>query len=136
MKALSLYQPHATAMAMGIKKVETRSWYTSYRGDLLIHAAKRFPEEYKQFAECEVALGRIPWHLPFGQLVAIVTVIDVRKTEELQYDISALERLYGDYSFGRFGFVTDNLRTFKEPIPYRGHQGFFEVDDHLLEGAL
>jgi len=32
MKALSLTQPWATAMAIGIKEWETRSWPTSLRG--------------------------------------------------------------------------------------------------------
>lgn len=43
MKALSLWQPWASAIALGAKRVETRSWETLYRGPLLIHAAKRRP---------------------------------------------------------------------------------------------
>ena len=31
-KALSLTQPWATLVAMGAKRIETRSWATSYRG--------------------------------------------------------------------------------------------------------
>ena len=42
MKALSLWQPWASAIACGSKTVETRSWSTKYRGPLAIHAAKRF----------------------------------------------------------------------------------------------
>lgn len=40
MKVLSLHQPWASLVAWGIKTIETRSWQTSYRGPLLIHAAK------------------------------------------------------------------------------------------------
>lgn len=43
MKALSLWQPWASLMALGVKQNETRSWPTSHRGDLLICAAKRMP---------------------------------------------------------------------------------------------
>lgn len=43
MKALTLTQPWATLVAMGAKRIETRSWRTSYRGPLAIHAAKGFP---------------------------------------------------------------------------------------------
>ncbi len=42
MKALSLWQPWASAIACGSKTVETRHWQTKYRGPLAIHAAKRF----------------------------------------------------------------------------------------------
>lgn len=40
MKALSLTQPWASLVAIGAKRIETRSWRTSYRGEVAIHAAK------------------------------------------------------------------------------------------------
>lgn len=40
MKILSLWEPWASLMAIGAKKIETRSWSTDYRGWLAIHAAK------------------------------------------------------------------------------------------------
>lgn len=40
-RILSLWQPWASLIAMGLKKFETRSWGTPYRGKLAIHAAKR-----------------------------------------------------------------------------------------------
>ncbi len=39
MKALTVWQPWATLVAIGAKRIETRSWSTSYRGPLAIHAA-------------------------------------------------------------------------------------------------
>src|SRR5262245_18042005 len=41
---LSLWQPWASLIAIGAKKIETRSWPTNYRGLVAIHAAKRFQE--------------------------------------------------------------------------------------------
>ncbi|MCI6265916.1 MAG: ASCH domain-containing protein, partial [Erysipelotrichaceae bacterium] len=38
-KVLSLKEPFASLIKEGIKKVETRSWQTSYRGELYIHAS-------------------------------------------------------------------------------------------------
>lgn len=38
MKALTITQPWATLVAIGAKRIETRSWATSYRGALAIHA--------------------------------------------------------------------------------------------------
>ncbi len=77
MKALSLTQPWATLVAIGAKKVETRSWYTPYRGPLAIHASKRFPPEaVLQFWEPEFwgplrrAGYRQPADLPLGAVVA------------------------------------------------------------------
>jgi hypothetical protein len=41
-KALSLWQPWASLIAVGAKRFETRSWQTSHRGPLLIHAAQKW----------------------------------------------------------------------------------------------
>lgn len=41
MKALTLHQPAASLVAVGVKTIETRSWSTRYRGPLAIHAAAR-----------------------------------------------------------------------------------------------
>ena len=40
MKALSIKQPWAWAIACGHKTIETRTWSTTYRGPLLIAASK------------------------------------------------------------------------------------------------
>jgi hypothetical protein len=39
-KALTLTQPWATLIAVGAKRIETRSWATDYHGQIAIHAAK------------------------------------------------------------------------------------------------
>jgi hypothetical protein len=41
MKAITLWQPWATLLAVGCKHMETRSWPTKYRGEILIHASKK-----------------------------------------------------------------------------------------------
>lgn len=38
MKIISLYEPWATLVAIGAKKIETRRWGTKYRGQIAIHA--------------------------------------------------------------------------------------------------
>ena len=53
MKALTVIQPWASAIAVGTKRIETRSWATKYRGPLLIHAGKStayLPKLYKRGA--------------------------------------------------------------------------------------
>lgn len=41
MKAITLWQPWASLVAVGVKTIETRSWSTSYRGPIAIHAGAR-----------------------------------------------------------------------------------------------
>lgn len=126
MKALTLTQPWATLVATGAKKIETRSWSTKYRGELAIHAAKGFPKAARDFAMTERTLGRVPSRLPLGAVLAIVRLVDVRATFMFDGEISALERLYGDYSEGRYGWVLELVETFDEPIPAKGALGLWE----------
>ena len=47
MRVLSVKEPFATLILNGIKKIETRSWKTNYRGELFIHASgKTFAKEF------------------------------------------------------------------------------------------
>ena len=47
MKVLSIKEPFATLIANGLKKIETRSWKTNYRGEIFIHASgKSLAKEY------------------------------------------------------------------------------------------
>jgi hypothetical protein len=66
MKALSLWQPHATLVAIGAKPYETRSWETSYRGPLAIYATVNFPKQARLLCGQEPFLraraGRLPRH--------------------------------------------------------------------------
>ena len=45
MKTLSIRQPWAQMIVLGIKPVENRSWKTSFRGPLLIHASKKYDHD-------------------------------------------------------------------------------------------
>ena len=140
MKAVSLWQPWATLVVLGLKKVETRGWYTSYRGPLLIHAAKTFPPSARRFAEAERALGRLPARIPFGALIGRVDLDEVLETQNVEQIVSALERLYGDFAWGRFAWFLENAKEFPEPIPCRGMQRLFnvvvEVDDEAAMAEL
>ena len=40
MKVLTIQEPYATFIMQGMKKIETRSWQTKYRGLIYIHAGK------------------------------------------------------------------------------------------------
>jgi hypothetical protein len=71
--------------------------------------------------------------LPLGAIVAVATLVDVRRTEELVSHVSAIERLYGDYDRGRYGWLLEDIRPLSEPLPWRGHQAFFTVPDELLK---
>jgi len=131
-KAISLWQPWATLMAVRLKKNETRHWATSYRGRILIHATKRMEPPTILMRELLKPHGYQSWDdFPRGALVCAVDIIDCISTNN--YEQEYPECQFGDYSPNRFVFVTDNLQTFKDPIPFRGIQGkFLEVPDKII----
>lgn len=132
MKAISLWQPWASAVALGIKRVETRHWSTKYTGPLVIHAAKRWTRAEREFAEIEHTLGRLPPRLPLGALVATCTLMGCRLTQDVAHQLGSIERMYGNYEAGRFAWFLTDIKPFSEPIPWKGAQGFFNVPDDAL----
>ena len=127
MKALTLTQPYATAIAMGYKHIETRSWRTSYRGELAIHAAKGFPNWAKEFAGLEMTQGRLGTSpLPTSAVLCIVTLTDCIRTEDVDPDLPSVERSYGDFTSGRWAWTLENVRVLPEPIAAKGALGLWE----------
>ncbi|MFO8231819.1 MAG: ASCH domain-containing protein, partial [Longimonas sp.] len=45
MKTLSIRQPWASMIVLGLKPVENRSWKSNFRGRIKIHAGKKFDQE-------------------------------------------------------------------------------------------
>src|SRR5574341_78437 len=146
MKALTLLQPWATLIAICAKEIETRSWYTKYRGRIAIHAAKRFPEEnqhlcfrnpfrkylidrYSFMRKGEIYLGRHSF--PLGCVIAICDLVDClqisSETQNYFYPVPGIghfsippegdEYFFGDYSSGRWAWILNNIEIFPDPIP-------------------
>ncbi|MGH8326883.1 MAG: ASCH domain-containing protein [Steroidobacteraceae bacterium] len=131
MKAISLWQPWASAIPLGLKQIETRGWYTHYRGPLAIHAAKRWTPEQREFAFLEHISGRLlPTSLPLGALVATANMVECWRTDQMQ--VGEIERRYGNYAPGRFAWVLRDVVALPKPISWKGAQGFFNVPDELF----
>lgn len=130
MRAISLWQPWASAIAIGAKHNETRSWYTAYRGPLAIHAAKTkehadyIREPTVSAAFSAAGIKRIE-DLPFGCVLVTCRMFDCVRTEKIADSISPIERALGDYTPGRFAWVFTDFVILPQPIPARGSQGFW-----------
>jgi hypothetical protein len=123
MKALTVCQPWAHAILHLGKDVENRTWATTYRGPLFIHAGKS-----RRF-RCELR-GLPPWDsLVFGALVGVVEVVGCVSFDELK-DGSLFERR-SEWAEGPWCWLLRNPRAF-DPIPYRGSMSLFDVPDGLV----
>lgn len=133
MRALSLWQPWASAVALGAKRVETRSWSTSYRGPIAIHAAKRWTKSER----ATWAAWRLTWPdffraelvtPPLGVVVVVAELVDCVPTESLKASggLGEMEEAMGDYASGRYGWVLVRRRPIR-PLPMRGMQGLWTL---------
>ncbi len=100
-RVITLWQPWASLIALGLKQYETRRWGTNYRGKLAIHAAKRpfvtedglktlCKDAYRAWMQAlELAYesgvindqSRLPFshQLPLGSILAISDLVDCRE---------------------------------------------------------
>jgi hypothetical protein len=105
MKALSVKQPWANMIAEGEKTIETRTWSTDYRGEILI-VSSRDPD--------------IP---PSGCAVAVAKLVDCRPMSVLDEPYARCRKYTGAYAW-----VLENVRRIKSPFPVQGQLRLFETD--------
>jgi hypothetical protein len=146
-KALTLTQPWASLVALGAKRIETRSWWTRYRGPLAIHAAKGFPNGAGARSICmkqpfRHTLLEAGYHLgemhtlPLGVVVATCRLADCIRLGNSDRQFNAIldhygahhEDDFGDYTPGRYAWILADVCRLPEPIPARGFQGLWEWD--------
>lgn len=134
MKALSLWQPWASLWACGRKTYETRDWSTTYRGPLLIHAAKTIcidiSDELREICADEFG-GHWSVSLPAGALIAVCELVSCAPTRYLNVGVE--EFFQGNFTPGRWAWGIQNSRVFDRPIPFRGRQQLFDVPDEILD---
>ena len=133
MRALTLTQPYATLIAIGAKRVETRSWGTTQSGPLAIHAAT-----YKKNSDIHEAVfrpaiyralstsanGGLP-AIPSGSIVAVCHLVACLKIIDPPPEP---EHSFGDYTPGRYAWILSNVHPLREPIPIKGHLGLWNWD--------
>lgn len=146
MKAITLTQPFASLIAIGAKRIETRSWRTNYRGPLAIHAAKGYGglpgrnltdfclnEPFRSALFAGGIRQLVPGQdLPLGAVVAVATlhacVLANHCTEFPWWEGSAAphELAFGDFTPGRWLWILRDVLPLPEPIPARGSLNLWE----------
>jgi hypothetical protein len=136
-KAISLWQPWASFIPLGLKHYETRSWKANYRGELLICSTAGNSKQYKEYLNICDELQLPPWSdFRHGQAIAqaltcqfaICDLVDcVEMTAEFIAEQSRTEILCGDWQVGRYAWKLENIQPIEKPFGVKGRQGFFRV---------
>lgn len=130
--ALSIRQPWAWAILNAGKDIENRSWRTSRRGRIALHAGRGMTlDEYTDCFRTWMAIGRefdfpdsgnvfpSSANLERGGIVGTADLVDCVMTSA------------SPWFFGKFGFVLADVR----PVPFiavSGAQGWFRWKERVL----
>ncbi|MDT9719152.1 ASCH domain-containing protein [Paenibacillus sp. ClWae2A] len=152
MKAVTIIQPWATLVALGVKTLETRSWATKHRGPLAIHAGQKVDKEaclIPQIREALLKHGINDWRdLTTGAVIAKAVLNDVWAINHPFKNGGLIERVstdtgrfltwggympdeyhFGDYSDGRFAWQLDDVVQLQEPVPAKGQLSLWNWEE-------
>lgn len=116
MKALSVQQPWAWCIVHGHKPVENRTWPTSMRGQIAIHASKTLDVPAIGWIRSNFPEIPLPDFYDVGALIGTVELVDC-----VSHDRSR-------WFMGPYGFLLAKPHVI-EPVQCRGRLGFFEVGE-------
>jgi len=142
MKSITITQPWATLIVLGVKHYETRKWETRHRGELAIHAAKDFPEPQRDLCRQEPfrsilrRAGYSTWStLPRSAVLGTVQLTDCLPVEDMPA-LDATELALGDYGPGRWAWVLNGARRLPAPVPCRGMLGIYNIPADCVRRIL
>jgi hypothetical protein len=123
LKALTVCQGWASAMFLPAPKdVENRTWRTSYRGDLLIHAglSKTHLKECADF--CARRGIVLPEELPMGAIIGAVVLQGCDRSSRSAWALP-----------GQFHWRLELPQLFEKPIPCKGRLGLWSPSPEFVD---
>lgn len=146
MKAITIWQPWATLLALGEKENETRSRRTNHRGKIAIHAGLQIDREACEREPIKSVLAKHGYtadNLPTGAVVGIADLAECWAIGEdytsgatvlfngadgATREVNPIEWALGDYSFGRYAYQMKDVQKLVKPIRAKGQQGLWNWD--------
>lgn len=155
-RALPLWQPWASLVVHGKKKIETRHWEapssvvgqriaihaTKTRSELGIVRRKPFKGVLRALLEAGAPLmdPHNPNELPLGALVGTVVVAGCeRMTWDFVLDLERadpVEYAFGLYEEARYAWHLADPRVLPQPVPWKGSQGIFSVPASAVDVGI
>lgn len=129
MKVLSIKQPYASLIKNGVKKIETRSWKTNYRGEIYIHSSiSKITKDIKNNKELMKLFDETTLH--YGVIMCKCNLVDCVYMDEQfleQIKKDKVEFICGEYKEGRYAWILEDV-TLVDEIPCKGKLGIWNYD--------
>lgn len=143
MRVLTVRQPYAALILLGLKEFETRSRRTNVRGRIAIHAAKELPVKvggaclvgpypvWRKASGAFVYTPSGPVRLLAGHILGTVELDDIAPTVG-SATFTQDELSLGDFAPGRWAWHLTNARLVR-PVEANGKLGWWSIDEPLVE---
>ncbi|MBE6155215.1 MAG: ASCH domain-containing protein [Firmicutes bacterium] len=121
MRVLSIKEPYASLIKAGIKKIETRSFKTNYRGELYIHASQTKMKCSSDIERMLNLINPMPGYILCKCILKDCIYMDesfissVKQTDEYRY---------GYYEVGRYAWILENIEKIA-PVLAKGKLGIW-----------
>lgn len=138
MLALTIKQPWATLIAIGVKDVENRTWPAKIRGRIAIHASLKL-DHSEAWAAAQLMKGFIPrfsisrfleeWNEKRHQRYPAGAILATAELYDCQNEINAT--LESNWFVGPYGFFLRRVIELPEPVYCSGALGFWKLPDDV-----
>ena len=131
-KTLTIDPLWVWAIMEGHKTIENRSWFTSYRGPLGIHASKNKSREketrawYAEHTELVPPSREELEDTIVGRLVGVTELIDIASIESLP------QRHRGPFAEGPYCWLLGSFLPIGQPIETTGKLGLWTYDSQAI----
>ena len=122
MKVLSIKEPFASLIKEGYKKIETRSFKTSNRGEIYIHASiKKVTESYEDNKILNDLMKKVNYN--YGNIICKANLVDCKLMDEKfleEIKNNSQEESLGIYKLGRYAWILEDIEVI-DSIPAKGN---------------
>ncbi len=143
MKAITIMQPWAKLIVLGVKAIETKTWSTTYRGRMLIHAnsTNRYAIQLSGNSLVKNQVGH--WNgLYYGHIIGSVHLDNILEIDMKQYLAEkksghlfaslppdpAMEMVPVNYTGQLYTWLLSNPQEFKNPVVAKGKIKLWDFD--------
>lgn len=126
MKVLTIKEPWATLIIAGYKKYEFRSWKTSYRGKILIHAGMSLERDMlKRFKNYNLSCAK-------GAIIGEAELVDcILVDEEFNNKLREIDQVvYGRSNHvEKYAWKLENVKKYDKVIYTKGKLGLWNYEE-------
>jgi hypothetical protein len=137
LRALTVRQPYAWAIACGGKTVENREWGTRYRGLLAVHAGKTVhredlgdPRILEAIAGRDFEIGEAASRT--GAVVAVAELVSCHLSPDFGGTCGATRPLCSLWAVrDQYHWLLAGVRPLAEPVPCKGKLGLWRLPEDV-----